>query len=49
MSKRIVISDRDYKKIKEIMAREETGSIKETISYLINVDEMSSYKNRAGV
>jgi hypothetical protein len=44
MSKRIVVSDRDYELIKEIMGRENIDSIKATISYLINEDDMLNYK-----
>ena len=46
MSKRIVVSDRDYELIKEIMERENIDTIKATISYLINQDDMLNYKKK---
>ncbi len=44
MSKRIVVSDRDYKLLIEIKKREGIDTIKETISYLINQDDLICYK-----
>ncbi len=44
MSKRIVVSDRDYEKIIKIMEREKIDSIKNTITYLLNQEELLNYK-----
>lgn len=44
MSKRVVVSERDYELIKEIQKREGIDTIKETISFLINQDSLLNYK-----
>ena len=41
MSKQIVVSDADYKRIKRIQKKKAKDTIKETIGYLIDREEIS--------